>query len=217
MHPHFTRLQRSQDVMEPNVKSAFEQILSRLDSIDERCGRMEKGAADSDHAREERDAAVKARVVPLEKAMGTQSASSSTAVAQIQAREERATALDDHITSLEKVCNTQSHTTVLFDVRAQDFEQRIAEAEMRMGDLELIRVFELRDERDERVSVLESAAAVLEEWRPYIEGMLDDLRLGVRSLKQQWDGSLLGTSSAPPGLMISPVRESTTARPPTAG
>jgi hypothetical protein len=29
--------------MEPNVKTAFEQILSRLDSIDERCGRMEKG------------------------------------------------------------------------------------------------------------------------------------------------------------------------------
>jgi hypothetical protein len=34
--------------MEPTVKTAFEQILNRLDSIDEQCGCgcMEKGAAE---------------------------------------------------------------------------------------------------------------------------------------------------------------------------
>jgi hypothetical protein len=30
--------------MEPNAKSTFEQILLCLDSIDERCGRIKKGA-----------------------------------------------------------------------------------------------------------------------------------------------------------------------------
>ena len=41
--------------MEPNVKSAFEQILLRLDSIYERCGQIEKGAADGECDRVERD------------------------------------------------------------------------------------------------------------------------------------------------------------------
>jgi hypothetical protein len=38
------------------------------------------------------------------------------------------------------------------------------EAELRMGDLEMTCVYELRDEHDERVSALGSVAAVLEEW-----------------------------------------------------
>jgi hypothetical protein len=104
--------------MEPNVKTAFEQMLSRLDSIDERCGRMEKGAADSEHARVERDAAVEIRVDQLEQALGTQAASSSTAVVQLQAQEERTSAIDDRLASLEQICNTQAHAAVLFDVRA---------------------------------------------------------------------------------------------------
>jgi uncharacterized membrane protein affecting hemolysin expression len=65
---------------------------------------------------------VETRVDQLEKALGTQAASSSTAVIQIKAQEERTTALDDRLASLEKVCNTQAHAAVLFDVRAQDFE-----------------------------------------------------------------------------------------------
>ncbi|CAD6232454.1 unnamed protein product [Miscanthus lutarioriparius] len=103
----------------------------------------------------------------------------------IQAQEERTTALDVRVTSLEKVCHTQAHAAVLFDVRVQDFEQRIAEAELRMGDLELIHVYELRDERDERVSTLESAAAVLEDWRPFVDGTLDDIRLEIKRLKDK--------------------------------
>jgi hypothetical protein len=88
---------------------------------------------------------------------------------------------------------------------------------MRMGDLELIRVYELRDERDERVSILESAAAVLEEWRPFVDGTLDDIRLDLRRLKEQWDRSPLVPSSVPPGMVISPVNESTAARPSAVG
>jgi hypothetical protein len=143
--------------MEPNVKTAFEQILNRLDSIDERCSRMEKGAAEGEHAREEWDAAMELRVNQLEKTMGTQAASSSTTIAQVKAQEERATALDVRLDSLEKVSNTQAQDAILFDIRVHDFEQRIVEAEMRMEDLELIRIYKLRDERDERVSALESA------------------------------------------------------------
>jgi hypothetical protein len=86
-----------------------------------------------------------------------------------------------------------------------------------MEDLELIRVYELCDERDERVSALESAAAILEEWRPFVKGTLDNIRFDLQRLKEQWDGSPLDPSSAPPGMEISPVFESTAARPSDAG
>ena len=66
-----------------------------------------------------------------------------------------------------------------------------------MGDLELLRIYELQDERDERVSALESAASVLEEWRPFVEGTLDDVCLEVPRLKQKVDRSLLDSSSTP--------------------
>lgn len=149
--------------------------------------------------------------------MGTQASSSSTAVVQVQAQEERTTALDVRLASLEQLCNKQAHAAVLSDIRAQDFEQRIEEAEVRMGDLELIRVYELRDERDERVAALESASAILEEWRPFVDGTLDDVRLELRRLKQRVDRSLLDSGSAPPGMEISVDREPIAARPFAAG
>jgi hypothetical protein len=93
--------------MEPNIKTAFEQILRRLDSIDERCGHMEKGAAGSKRACEEWDTEVEIHVDQLEKAVGTQATSSSTAVVQIQAQEECTAALDTRLTSLEKIYNTR--------------------------------------------------------------------------------------------------------------
>ena len=71
--------------MEPNIKSAFEQILCHLDSIDKRYGRMERGTAGSECTREEQVTAVEIPVDQLGKAMGTQAASSSTAVVQIKA------------------------------------------------------------------------------------------------------------------------------------
>ena len=55
--------------MEPNVKTAFEEILKRLDSIDERCGRWEKTAADSEQERKEQGAAMEHHVAHLEEAM----------------------------------------------------------------------------------------------------------------------------------------------------
>jgi hypothetical protein len=73
-------------------------------------------------ARKEWDTVVEIRVDQLEKVVGVQATSSSTAVVQIQEQEERTTALDTRLTSLEKVCNTQSQATVLFDICAQDFE-----------------------------------------------------------------------------------------------
>jgi hypothetical protein len=66
-----------------------------------------------------------------------------------------------------------------------------------MGDLELIRVYELRDESDERVLALESTASILEEWRPFVQGTLDNVRLEVQCLKQKVDRSLVDSSSAP--------------------
>lgn len=52
--------------MEPNVKMAFEEILKRLDSIDERCGRWEKTAADIESERKEQGDAMDRRMADLE-------------------------------------------------------------------------------------------------------------------------------------------------------
>jgi hypothetical protein len=94
--------------MEPNVKSAFEQILLRLDSIDERCGRIEKGAADGERDRVDRDTAMGLRVEQLEKALAAGSASTATAVAQVQAQEEREAALDSRLNVLDQFASTHS-------------------------------------------------------------------------------------------------------------
>lgn len=42
------------------------------------------------------------------------------------------------------------------------FDERVSDLEHRMNELELIRLYEIRDERDERVSALEAVTADLE-------------------------------------------------------
>lgn len=175
-HSHFTRLQRSQGVMEPNVKSTFEQILLHLDSIDERCGWIEKGAADGERDRVERDTTMGSASTSWRKVLAAQSTATATTVAHDQAQEEQEAAIDSCLTALDQFASTHSQATILADIRAQDFEQRVIEMELWIGDLELIRIHEIRDERDDMVLALESTAEAYEEWRLYIKGSIEDVR-----------------------------------------
>lgn len=45
-----------------------------------------------------------------------------------------------------------------------------------MGDLELIRLAEIRDERDDRVEELEGAVGDLQSWQQELDGYIDDIR-----------------------------------------
>lgn len=87
--------------MEPNIKTAFKQILCHLDSIDERCGRMEKGAVDSERAQEVRNAAVEVHITQLEKG----------AADSERARGERDAAVEIHVGQLEKAVGTQASSS----------------------------------------------------------------------------------------------------------
>lgn len=62
-HTHFTRLQRSRGVMDPTVKSAFEEVLRRFNAFD---AKWESKFADTESARREREAETDCRVSELE-------------------------------------------------------------------------------------------------------------------------------------------------------
>ena len=51
-----------------------------------------------------------------------------------------------------------------------------------MVDLELIRIHEINDERDDRVAAVETAVEELVSWRPEVDGLIYDLRSEVKNL-----------------------------------
>ena len=63
--------------------------------------------------------------------------------------------------------------------RSRDLDARIGDMERRANDLKLIRLFEIHDERDDRVSALEASMAALEEWQPWVEALIDDTRFDL--------------------------------------
>ncbi|KAF0920876.1 hypothetical protein E2562_037554 [Oryza meyeriana var. granulata] len=91
--------------MEPNVKTAFDEILKRLDSIDERCGRWEKTATDGESERKEQDAAMELRVAHLEKTAADFESEYKERDAAMELRvvhlEERESGVGHRITALE--------------------------------------------------------------------------------------------------------------------
>ena len=73
-----------------------------------------------------------------------------------------------------------------------------------MNNLELIRLAEINNERGDRVAAIESIVASLEDWRPGVDGIIDDMRLEVWRLSKHWN-RMVGTMPAgAPGLMTSP-------------
>ena len=67
--------------------------------------------------------------------------------------------------------------------REGHFDERVSDLEQRMVDLELIRIHEINDERDNRVAAVETAVEDLVSWLPEVDGLIDDLRLEVKNLR----------------------------------
>ncbi|CAD6242237.1 unnamed protein product [Miscanthus lutarioriparius] len=63
--------------------------------------------------------------------------------------------------SLEVFCTAQYTAATVADNWGGQFEERFVELEQRVGNLELIRITEIHDERYDRVFALESATSAL--------------------------------------------------------
>ena len=87
------------------------------------------------------------------------------------------------IKSLEEYASAQYTVVVVTDNWGAHFEERVSDLEQRMVDLELIRIHEINDERDDMVAAVETAVEELVHWRSEVDGLIDDLRLEVKNLR----------------------------------
>jgi uncharacterized coiled-coil protein SlyX len=71
-------------------------------------------------------------------------------------RQERDTVVDERLTSLETFASAQYSAAVVTDNWGSHFEERLQDLEQRTADLELIRIHEIRDERDDWVEAVET-------------------------------------------------------------
>lgn len=108
--------------------------------------------------------------------------------------------------ALEDYCSAQSEAAVVAAEWNHDISGRVGELEQKVDDLELIRITEIRDERHDRVAALEDAAAVFDEWRPWVEASIHDMRLEIKRATQP-----RASSSTDPGVVSFP--ELASARP----
>ena len=84
--------------------------------------------------------------------------------------------LEARVSSLDMFCSAQSEQNAVTDDWGRAVERRVGELEHHVDDLDLIRITEIRDERDDQVSTLEGAAEVFDEWRPWVEASIYDIR-----------------------------------------
>jgi hypothetical protein len=71
-----------------------------------------------------------------------------------RAAQEYEQATDSRIASLEELASSQYTAAVVADNWGSHFDSRVSELEQGMADLELIRLSEIRDERDDRMEDL---------------------------------------------------------------
>jgi DNA repair exonuclease SbcCD ATPase subunit len=93
-------------------------------------------------------------------------------------------AVDSRLSSLEGFANAQYTAAVVADNWATHFDSRVDDLEQRMADLELIRLVEIRDERDDRVEAVEQAVWELQSWRMELDGYVDDIRYDLHRLSK---------------------------------
>lgn len=101
-----------------------------------------------------------------------------------QAMREYEQATDSRIASLEDFASSQYTAAVVADNWGSHFDSRVSDLEQRMADLELIRLSEIRDERDDRMEDLEGVVGELQAWRQDTEGYIDDVRYDLRRLRR---------------------------------
>lgn len=68
----------------------------------------------------------------------------------------------------------------------RDLDACINEVEKRADDLKLIRLCEIRDERDDHVSALEEATAANEEWWLWVEASIYNVRFDLHRAFNSW-------------------------------
>jgi len=75
------------------------------------------------------------------------------------------------------------------DCAARDsmVDGRLATLEVACSNLDSIRLAHTNDDHDNRVTALEVATTDLETWRPAVEALMDDLRLEVKRISDNWD------------------------------
>lgn len=61
------------------------------------------------------------------------------------------------------------------------------------GELHRLRVEEVHDERDARVTTLEAVTTDLGDWRPEVSGIVDDINLKVQKIAKQCDRVVFDT------------------------
>lgn len=93
-------------------------------------------------------------------------------------------AVNARIVSLENFASSQYSAPIVADNRGAHFDSRVSDLEQSMSDLELIRLAEIRNKRDDRVEDLEGAVGDLQSWRQEAEGNLGDLCYELRCLSR---------------------------------
>jgi hypothetical protein len=193
--------------MEPNARNMFDVVLKRLDDMEsrssERWERWEKRCDDDAAARQTRDAAVDQRLGSLEAFVSAFPECAVVEDRRLGLLEQRAASEHRRVAHLEDFAHAQYTAASVADSWGAHFNDRVSELDSRMKELELIRIYEIRDKRDERMSAVETVVADLEAWRPNVDGFIDDTRLKMLRLTKQWDRAMLETS-APPVLPVHP-------------
>lgn len=189
--------------MEPNVKSAIEDLVKRFDSFD---AKWEARFAQADSQRLAKEAAVDQRLTALESGTNLEIQSrfpevelrvavlEGAPLQEIQARlpavERRVAALEaapfpevpSRVAVLEDYCAAQSDAAAQVDDWGRTVDQRVVDLELQVDDLQSIRLAEVRDEREDRIEALEDAVKVFDDWCPRLEASVEDVRRDVQRL-----------------------------------
>lgn len=185
-HTHYTRLQRLRGFMEPNIKSAFDEVFRRLDAMEVK---WESKLEEVKSSCQDRDVEVDRRISALEDAGARLPAVPVDLERRVAALEGVCNAsvnIPERISSLERYNIALSQSMVVADNWNHDLDARVGEVERRTDDLELIRLFEIRDERDDHVAALEDSVAAFVEWQPWIEAHVIDTRFNLRRVNYYW-------------------------------
>lgn len=193
------------------MKSAFEEVLKRFDA------KWEAKFAGSESVKQERAAETDRRLTALEQtsaavattaahvsALEQTSAAVAATTARVSALEQSSTAVASTpacVSALEAFCSAQSEAMAVANDWGRSMDLRVGELEQRADDLELIRITEICDERDARVEALKGAQQVFDEWRPWVEASIHDLRLEVKRLAKPVPQPTTQTSAANPGVV----------------
>jgi chromosome segregation ATPase len=152
--------------MVPNIKSAFEEVFHRLDAME---AKWESKLEEVKSSLRDRDAEVDRRLSALEETEARVPAIPFELERRVVALERVCNAsinTPERISTLEHHCIALSQSALVANNWGRELGERVGEVERRTDDLELIRLSEIRDERNDRVAALEDAEAVFGEWKP---------------------------------------------------